>query len=65
VTTTLSRPLPAVDTPAPSAPRGLLPVVLTATFMTTLDFFIVNVAIPSLQTGLRAGPTAVWGHPRP
>ncbi|WP_228718307.1 MFS transporter [Kitasatospora acidiphila] len=56
--TTLSRPLPVVDAPAP-APRGLLPVVLTATFMTTLDFFIVNVAIPSLQTGLRAGPTAV------
>ncbi|WP_327071310.1 MFS transporter [Kitasatospora sp. NBC_01250] len=56
--TTLSRPLPSVDAPAP-VPRGLLPVVLTATFMTTLDFFIVNVAIPSLQTGLRAGPTAV------
>ncbi|MFE0465423.1 MFS transporter [Kitasatospora sp. NPDC058965] len=58
MTTVLSRPLPASDTPA--APRrGLLPVVLTATFMTALDFFIVNVAIPSLQTGLRAGPSAV------
>jgi EmrB/QacA subfamily drug resistance transporter len=58
VTTTLSQPLPAADVEAP-APRGLLPVVLTATFMTTLDFFIVNVAIPSLQSELRAGPSAV------
>ncbi|WP_395295373.1 MFS transporter [Kitasatospora hibisci] len=42
-----------------SAPRGLLPVVLTATFMTSLDVFVVNVAVPSLQTGLGAGPAAV------
>ncbi|WP_327678656.1 MFS transporter [Kitasatospora sp. NBC_00458] len=40
-------------------PRGLLAVVLTATFMTALDVFVVNVAIPSLQTDLRAGPAAV------
>lgn len=39
--------------------RGLLPVVLIATFMSALDFFIVNVAVPSLQRDLRAGPTAV------
>ncbi|MFB7472958.1 MFS transporter [Kitasatospora sp. NPDC056184] len=41
------------------APRGLLPVLLTATFMTALDVFVVNVAIPSLQSDLGAGPAAV------
>ncbi|MEV7776828.1 MFS transporter [Kitasatospora sp. NPDC088351] len=46
------------DNPAPS-PRGLLPVVLTATFMTALDAFVVNVAIPSVQADLGAGPAAV------
>lgn len=51
--------------PAPIAteqhrpPRGLLPVVLTATFVTSLDFFVVNVAIPSLQSQLHAGPAGV------
>ncbi|MFJ9695900.1 MFS transporter [Kitasatospora sp. NPDC101183] len=43
----------------PAAPRGLLPVVLTATFMTALDVFVVNVAVPSLQSDLGAGPAAV------
>jgi EmrB/QacA subfamily drug resistance transporter len=37
----------------------LLPVVLAGVFMAVLDFFIVNVAIPSFQTGLAAGPAAV------
>ena len=46
------------ESPEPPA-RGLLPVVLTATFMTALDFFIVNVAVPSVQVDLRAGPAAV------
>ncbi|GAA1399189.1 MFS transporter [Kitasatospora putterlickiae] len=49
---------PATSTAAP-APRGLLPVLLTATFMTALDIFVVNVAIPSLQADLGAGPAAV------
>ncbi|MFE4356228.1 MFS transporter [Kitasatospora sp. NPDC056800] len=44
---------------APTAPKGLLPVVLTATFMTALDIFVVNVALPSLQGDLGAGPAAV------
>ncbi|GAA1271241.1 MFS transporter [Kitasatospora nipponensis] len=53
-------PRPAGDGAVAARPaRGLLPVVLVATFMTTLDFFIVNVAIPSLQVELRAGPAAV------
>ncbi|MFJ8625926.1 MFS transporter [Kitasatospora sp. NPDC093550] len=48
----------APPTPAPP-PKGLLPVVLTATFMTALDIFVVNVALPSLQGDLGAGPAAV------
>jgi EmrB/QacA subfamily drug resistance transporter len=41
--------------------RGWAPmlVVLTGTFMTFLDFFIVNVALPSIQRDLHAGPAAV------
>jgi MFS family permease len=44
---------------AATAPKGLLLVVLTATFMTSLDVFVVNVAVPSLQADLGAGPAAV------
>jgi EmrB/QacA subfamily drug resistance transporter len=36
-----------------------LPVVLAGTFMVVLDFFIVNVAIPSTQRELHAGSTSV------
>ncbi|SOB83176.1 MFS transporter [Streptomyces sp. 1331.2] len=54
------RPAPSPPPPAaPQAPKGLLPVVLTATFMTTLDIFVVNVALPSLQADLGAGPAVV------
>ncbi|MED7949775.1 MFS transporter [Streptomyces sp. BE303] len=60
---TAPRPRPGgPDSPADGAapaPRGLLPVVLTATFMTALDVFVVNVAIPSVQADLRAGPASV------
>lgn len=53
-------PVPAApSTPAAPAPRGLLPVVLTATFMTALDTFVVNVAVPSVQADLGAGPAVV------
>ncbi|MEU1437495.1 MFS transporter [Streptomyces sp. NPDC005786] len=38
---------------------GTLPTVLTGVFITTLDFFIVNVAVPSTQHDLHAGPTAI------
>jgi len=39
----------------PSAPHRLaLPVLLCGTFMVVLDFFIVNVALPSMQHDLRA-----------
>ncbi len=36
-----------------------LPVVLAGTFMVVLDFFIVNVALPSMQSDLGASNTAV------
>ncbi|MEV7803288.1 MFS transporter [Microbispora sp. NPDC088329] len=48
-----------VTEPAGTVVRGrrrwlALPVILVGTFMTILDFFIVNVAIPSAQAELRA-----------
>ncbi|MEY9846877.1 MFS transporter [Streptacidiphilus sp. MAP5-3] len=52
-------PVAAAAPAAPAARKGLLPVVLTATFMSALDFFIVNVAIPSMQRHLGASPAAI------
>src|SRR5437763_9206076 len=44
----------------PSRSRWLpLPVVLAGTFMVVLDFFIVNVALPSLQSQLHASDGAI------
>jgi EmrB/QacA subfamily drug resistance transporter len=43
---------------ATAAGWGPLLIVLTGTFMTFLDFFIVNVALPSMQSELHAGPAA-------
>src|SRR5439155_15988885 len=54
-TSTATRP----DPPAVVASRGTLLVVLTGVFMTTLDFFIVNVAIPSTQKDLNASAAAI------
>ncbi|HEY2770971.1 MAG TPA: MFS transporter [Solirubrobacteraceae bacterium] len=36
-----------------------LPVLLTGTFIMVLDFFIVNVALPSIQSGLHASSSAI------
>jgi EmrB/QacA subfamily drug resistance transporter len=56
MTTILERPVgEAVAVPRLSA----LLVLLTGTFITTLDFFIVNVAIPATQRDLHAGPAMV------
>lgn len=53
-----ARPGPAGGAdPAPR--RGLLPVMLAGVFMTSLDVFIVNVAIPATERQLHAGPGAV------
>ena len=43
----------------PTVHTGALPVLLTASFMTALDFFIVNVALPAMQHDLGAGPSAL------
>ncbi len=46
---------PAVQTPAYDPRRWrALPVVLSATFMSLFDIFVVNVAAPSMQHDLRA-----------
>ena len=37
----------------------LLPTVLTGIFITILDFFIVNVAIPTIRSDLHAGAAAI------
>jgi MFS family permease len=63
----VSTPLPsAAPTPAPATRRSwlqghrwaALPVLLTGTFVIVLDFFIVNVALPSMQSDLRASHSA-------
>src|SRR3954463_11143837 len=38
---------------------ALLPVVLAGVFMVVLDFFIVNVALPSMQSDLNASDSAL------
>jgi EmrB/QacA subfamily drug resistance transporter len=45
--------------PAEAAHWAALPVLLTGTFMVVLDFFIVNVALPSMQRELHAGTGAI------
>jgi EmrB/QacA subfamily drug resistance transporter len=45
--------------PATAGPRSPLPVLMCGVFMIILDFFIVNVAMPAIQTGLHAGSSAV------
>jgi EmrB/QacA subfamily drug resistance transporter len=51
---------PAAATAAPAGRSGLgLLVLLAATFMTALDIFVVNVAIPAVQNDLGAGTAAV------
>ncbi len=40
-------------------PWGALPVLLAGAFMVVLDFFIVNVALPSIATDLNAGESAL------
>ena len=48
------------ERPASAAPPGAaLPIILAGVFMPALDFFITNVAIPSMQQSLHAGPAAI------
>lgn len=58
--TTTSQPPGTAAPAAPAAPPWrALPVLLAGTFLTVLDFFGVNVALPSLATDLGAGASAV------
>ena len=50
----------SIAIPAPTTSRwAALPVVLAGTFMVVLDFFIVNVAMPAMQTELHASTGAI------
>ncbi|HEY6747570.1 MAG TPA: MFS transporter [Mycobacteriales bacterium] len=52
---------PGATAGPPAVPRLALPVLLAGTFLVVLDFFIVNVALPSLQRDLHAGAdTLEW-----
>jgi EmrB/QacA subfamily drug resistance transporter len=53
--TTSQLPLQAGE-PASVAPWRALPVLVAGVFLVVLDFFIVNVAMPSMQKGLHATP---------
>ena len=63
MTTLDNRFADAADVPAAAAPTGPGPlplaVLLSGTFLIVLDFFIVNVALPSVQTDLHAGDTTL------
>jgi MFS family permease len=43
----------------PASRRSPLPVLMCGTFMIVLDFFIVNVALPSMQADLHASTSAI------
>src|SRR5579864_30386 len=62
-TTSLSRPAGAASPPLPGrlarSRWAALTVLMFGTFMVVLDFFIVNVALPSIQQGLHAGESAI------
>src|SRR3954453_10626967 len=69
--TTLDNPRTAPGRAAAAeAGPGLLPltVLLSGTFLIVLDFFVVNVALPSVQVDLGAGGTTLawlvagYGH---
>src|SRR6478736_4049554 len=45
--------------PRPVNRRFALPVFLAGTFMVVLDFFIVNVALPAMQSNLGASDSAI------
>jgi EmrB/QacA subfamily drug resistance transporter len=56
---TATRTLPSPVRASPGRSWAPLTVLMFGTFMFVLDFFIVNVALPSIQHGLRAGEGAV------
>lgn len=56
---TATRTLPSSVQSPPGRPWSVLAVLMIGTFMFVLDFFIVNVALPSIQQDLRAGEGAI------
>jgi EmrB/QacA subfamily drug resistance transporter len=56
---TATRTLPSSVQSPPGRSWSALAVLMTGTFMFVLDFFIVNVALPSIQQSLRAGEGAI------
>ena len=56
---TATRTLPSSVQSRPGRSWSALAVLMTGTFMFVLDFFIVNVALPSIQQSLRAGEGAI------
>ncbi len=60
-TSTLTAPALPPFARARASRWAALPIVLAGTFMVVLDFFIVNVALPSMQADLHAGSgSIVW-----
>jgi EmrB/QacA subfamily drug resistance transporter len=59
--TSTRNPTPVAAAPATAAynPWTALPVLMAGTFMIVLDFFIVNVALPSMQSRLHASASAL------
>ena len=57
--TNLSTPGRTVSTGQRTATWAPLAVILCGTFVYVLDFFVVNVALPSIQRSLAASPAAV------
>ena len=59
----LASPSPIAPSPRspgiPSGRRSPLPVLMCGTFMIVLDFFVVNVALPSMQSDLHASTSAI------
>src|SRR5258707_8941954 len=56
---TATRTLPGPVQSPPGRSWAPLAVLMIGTFMFVLDFFIVNVALPAIQQGLRAGEGAI------
>src|SRR5246127_6006999 len=56
---TATRTLPSPVQSPPGRSWSALAVLMIGTFMFVLDFFIVNVALPAIQQGLRAGEGAI------
>jgi EmrB/QacA subfamily drug resistance transporter len=57
--TTLSTPSRTESTRQRAATWAPLAVILCGTFVYVLDFFVVNVALPSIQRSLAASPAAI------